>query len=357
MACSHFAEDYSEARKKFLAACAEAGLSCTTYVNPRLGPAGEPLCTDVVSFGPDPAERILIVNSAIHGVEGFCGSAAITAWLRSGDCMQTRESVRVVLVHALNPYGFAWLRRVNEDNVDLNRNFFANDVAIPRNHDYDALHPKFIPKNWNKSAAADIKEALTQYAAEHGLLTMQARICSGQYKYQNGLFYGGRRATWSHQVFKSILRDNAAAAERIVLLDFHTGLGAYGIPELICSSPPDQSLKSWFSARLTSARLGNASGPALSGTIGQGLRQTVQTTDVYSITVEFGTYDVYRVLMAIIADNWLHFRGRPQSGLGLQIKREIRNSFYPDQDDWRKLVMEGSQLILNEAAAGLAGRR
>ena len=34
-----------------------------------------------------------------------------------------------LLVHAINPYGFAWTRRVNEDNADLNRNF--RDFAMP----------------------------------------------------------------------------------------------------------------------------------------------------------------------------------------------------------------------------------
>ena len=31
-----------------------------------------------------------------------------------------------MLIHCLNPYGMAWLRRGNEKNVDLNRNFLFN---------------------------------------------------------------------------------------------------------------------------------------------------------------------------------------------------------------------------------------
>lgn len=42
------------------------------------------------------------------------------------------------MVHVLNPYGMAWLRRVNENNVDLNRNFRAADDndAMDQTGDY-----------------------------------------------------------------------------------------------------------------------------------------------------------------------------------------------------------------------------
>ena len=350
----HFAASYGEARKKFLTACNTAKLIYTTYVNPNSGPRGESLCTDLVSAGPDRAANVLIVNSGIHGVEGFCGSAAMTAWLASGNVTEAAQAVRIILIHALNPFGFAWLRRVNEDNVDLNRNFINSEDALPHNPDYEAMHEMFIPEDWDDEIAANIKQTLSQHAAAHGLLAMQARVCRGQYQYSDGLFYGGNRATWSHLMFKRILRDNINGARHIVLLDFHTGLGDYGVPELICATPPDAEVRSWFTTKLTCAQLGNAVGPTLSGTIGQGLRQVTKDANVYSITAEFGTYDVYRVLMAIIADNWLHVRGHPQSDFGRRIKQEIRECFYPDHDDWRDLVLSGSRQTLDEAAAGLA---
>ena len=39
-------------------------------------------------------------------------------------------SVRVVIVHAVNPYGFACGRRFNEDGVDLNRNVLSDDEFL-----------------------------------------------------------------------------------------------------------------------------------------------------------------------------------------------------------------------------------
>ena len=60
------------------------------------------------------------------------------------------EDAAIVLVHVLNPYGMAWLRRFNEHNVDLNRNFLGPDETYegaPDGYDdLDAfLNPRSLP--------------------------------------------------------------------------------------------------------------------------------------------------------------------------------------------------------------------
>ena len=350
----HFSADYSEARRKFISACSAARLPVKSLANPRLGPDGEPLYTDYVSIGPGIAERVLIVNSATHGVEGFCGSAAVIAWLRTKNHQALPSGMKIVLLHALNPYGFAWLRRVNENNVDLNRNFISRHAVLPDNAEYEAFHSIFLPKHWNDKVSGNIQDKLWEFADVNGVLSMQAAVCRGQYHRPNGVFFGGESAAWSHHVFKEIVRSNCKLAKHVVLLDFHTGLGAYGQPELICSRQLGEDVKNWFTDRMTCAELGDAVGPSLFGTIGQGLRQVVHEGAVYSITAEFGTFDVYRVLMAVIADNWLHLFGDLKSSLGADMKREVRQSFYPDEDDWCEQVLKGSQRILSQAIEGLA---
>ena len=125
-----FSSDYSEARVKFLAACDAASVPVEHFRNPETGPNGEPLYTDVAVLGPNDAERVLLLCSGTHGVEGFAGSAIQTGLLSEEITARLPDGVRLVMIHALNPFGFAHLRRVNEDNVDLNRNFV--DHAAPR---------------------------------------------------------------------------------------------------------------------------------------------------------------------------------------------------------------------------------
>lgn len=350
---TEFSPDYARARERFIERCTSAGIDVVSHRNPGTGPEGEPLYTDCAIVGPENPDRVMIVNSGNHGVEGFCGSAALAGWLRSGFHRRLPVNTRVILIHALNPYGFAWLRRVNEDNVDLNRNFLESHVLPPENPDYERLHQHFLPQSWDAGSTSHITRQLAREGQQRGLLTMQARVCRGQYSHDDGVFYGGCSPTWSNRVFLDTVDEHASTARRVVFLDFHTGLGAFGEPELICAAPPDAHLSNWFTDRLTSARLGNAVGPGLSGTIGQGLRRAVPAAKVYSVTVEFGTYDIYRVLMSIVADNWLHVRGEGDS-VATEIKAEIRACFYPDSDAWRLKVQSASQRILDQALDGIA---
>src|SRR5205085_4675778 len=122
---SYFASEYAEARAGFLAAAAKRGLTVETTLNPLKGAKGEDLATDAALLGAADAPSLLILTSGTHGVEGFCGSGCQRALLDDDDMARRLEAgrVAVLVVHAVNPHGFSHLRRVNEDNVDMNRNF------------------------------------------------------------------------------------------------------------------------------------------------------------------------------------------------------------------------------------------
>ena len=120
---NYFSSDYGEARRKFLDASRAAGAIVESYEHHLTGPEGESLFTDVAVLGPSDASTILVLESGTHGVEGFTGSAIQTGLLHEGLNSGPKPSLSIILIHALNPYGFAHLRRFNEDNVDINRNF------------------------------------------------------------------------------------------------------------------------------------------------------------------------------------------------------------------------------------------
>ena len=123
-----FSDDFSTARRRFRSACEKLGQSCSAFPCPFRGPLGEELSTDVVRVGPHDAERVVMLSSALHGVEGFLGSAVQLAALDAlaKATMTLPDDVAVVLVHALNPWGFAWLRRNDAENIDSNRNFLLD---------------------------------------------------------------------------------------------------------------------------------------------------------------------------------------------------------------------------------------
>lgn len=128
---SFFSDDYAAARSAFLSAATAADAELTSHVLPVIGrpgrePRGESLVTDVAWLGPRSAESVLMLVSGTHGIEGYAGSACQVSLLATG--LPRDAKTATLLVHALNPYGFARGRRVNEDNVDLNRNFVNHEA-------------------------------------------------------------------------------------------------------------------------------------------------------------------------------------------------------------------------------------
>lgn len=211
-------ETYAEGRRCFLEACSAAGAAVVTHPHPLLGPDGAELATEVALVGGEAARRVLLVCTATHGVEGFTGSACLLQWLRahadsSGGLLP--PSTRAVLVHAINPHGYAWVRRVNEDNIDLNRNFIDHDAPRAPNALYTAAHP-FVrptadsPPDWSAADAG-----LAAVAEANGVSDAMRTVLGGQYEHADGIFYGGTRPAWSNEMIRRIVREHVGdTAER-----------------------------------------------------------------------------------------------------------------------------------------------
>ena len=134
-----FAASYTRARAKFLKAAADASGAVRSFLHPeKKTPDGEPLAIDVACFGDRKAARQALFVSGTHGQEGFSGSAVQIGWMAEGGPSRLQKDVGVVLVHGLNPYGFAHFTRTTENNVDLNRNFIDRVAgSAPTNPHYE----------------------------------------------------------------------------------------------------------------------------------------------------------------------------------------------------------------------------
>ena len=69
-----FSDSYAKARVKFLEAAVLAGLQIESHNHPLDGADDETLAMDVARDGAADADKLLIVSSACHGIEGYCGS-------------------------------------------------------------------------------------------------------------------------------------------------------------------------------------------------------------------------------------------------------------------------------------------
>ncbi|MDE2051475.1 MAG: M14 family metallopeptidase [Gammaproteobacteria bacterium] len=355
----YFSRDYASARQRFQAAAGRAGGALTSYVLPgHAGPAGEALAIDVARLGNAAgAQSALLVISGTHGIEGFAGSGCQVGLLEDRLHEALTGSTCLLLLHALNPYGFAWLRRVNEDGVDLNRNFLDFSQPLPSSKAYEGVHDWLVPADWNGEARRAADAALLGFAQSHGMPALQGAISGGQYTRPGGLFYGGTQASWSARTLARVLTEVLpATVRRLGVLDLHTGLGppAYGEPILDCSRPADRERAlRWYGADVKDLSAGESVSARLVGTMARGVERVRPELELTFIGLEFGTRPMMEVLTALRADHWLHAQSGASASVRAQIQQQMREAFYSESAAWQAGVYGRTADLALRALRGL----
>jgi hypothetical protein len=355
-----FSESYAEARAKFCRAAAEAGGSIRSWLNPNaLGPNGELLYLDTARFGPADAPNMLVLISSTHGVEGHCGSGAQIAWLATGGPAKLPKIPGALIVHAINPYGFAWTRRVTEDNVDLNRNFVDHDKAYPKNDGYLAIADAILPQAWNEESKAATQRAFDSYAQKHGAFALQGAISSGQYSHPDGIFFGGAEARLE-QPHNPPDRPRGArprGPRRHHRLPHRAGavrprradLRRAALRQILPAGARLVRRRDDL-ARERHLDLGDR-GRHHDRRLPPGAARRRGHADRHRVRHLFRA----RVLGAVRADNWLHHRGDLKSPLARELKADMKERFFPAGDKWREMVWQRADQTIGWALKGLSG--
>jgi predicted deacylase len=356
----YFSPDYASARERFRSAAARMAAAMESYVLPdHRGPNGETLSLDVARLGSADARSALLVIAGTHGVEGLAGSGCLVGLLEDRLHDALPMSGCLVLLHAINPHGFAWLRRVTEDGVDLNRNFVDFSKPLPSSQAYERLHDWLVPKAWEGDIRRAADGALSAHAQQHGMAALQAAVSGGQYTRPGGLFYGGVRETWSARMLARVLREVLpSTVGKLSVLDLHTGLGppAYGEPILDAADPKarERALR-WFGSDVRDLSAGESVSAQLTGTMARGIERLRPELELTMIGLEFGTRPVMDVLTALRADHWLHSHGGGDPAVAAQIRRQMRDAFYTDTVPWQAAVYGRTADFAFRALRGLSG--
>lgn len=357
-----FSPSYAQARARFLQAAESAGLEVETQPHPLKGADGEELAMDVAREGHPNTGSVLIVSSACHGVEGFCGSGVQVSALLDQAWREhaQQRGVAVLYVHALNPYGFSHIRRATHENVDLNRNFQDFTKPLPANEAYREIQPSLLPGEWPPTPANDA--AIAQYVATHGQAAYQAALSRGQHEFPDGLFFGGTAPTWSNLALREVLRSHGRRASRIAWIDFHTGLGPSGEGERIYAGRDDPAAvtraRAWWGGNgatpVTSIYDGTSSSAFLTGLMWNAVYQECPQAQYTGIAMEYGTLPVMETLQALRGEGWLHLHPQAPPALAAQIKQQMKDTFFVDTDEWKEQVLRQAREVLFQAAEGLA---
>jgi hypothetical protein len=353
-----FGTTYDDARNKFRAGAKAHGARSDAHVlEGHKGAQGEALSIDTALLGPANAPHLLVMTSATHGPEGFCGSGSQVSLLHDIELRSRLEAagVALLLIHAVNPYGFSHLRRVNEDNIDLNRN--GLDFAAgkrPANPGYAELHELLLPKEWPPSDAN--RQALADFIRDRGEQAYQFAVSLGQYDHPDGMFYGGAARSWSLRTVQQILQAHGRGKRTVAWIDMHTALGPRGHAEKIHTGAADELplARQFWGADLFSLSEANSKSAPVSGSICLLLPEACPDAQHVTVALEYGTLPIQPVLNALRGDHWLHRRkGDAPAAQIAGIKQAVREAFYGDADDWRGMVLGQARTAVLQAVCGL----
>ncbi|MES2434008.1 MAG: DUF2817 domain-containing protein [Pseudomonadota bacterium] len=358
-----FALEYATMRQRFLTAARNAGAALSEHIHPLHGPDGAIIATDVALIGPADAPKLMVVISGTHGAEAAYGSACQTTWLGQKPQWALPDDTAVLMVHLINPWGSAWQRRVNEDNVDLNRNFMDWSAALPENPGYGDLHPALVGAAWDASERDQADEALAELTRSKGQSAVAAIIEAGQFTYPDGLFYGGAGPVWSNRVLSAVLAEHGARATQIIVFDLHTGAGPYGYPALLSVSPEDHVGLTWGQQIFGPALVPVITGPSAStdtgivatstGYVSAFVRRAMPQARVLPLVMECGTLKNADIQRRLIDDNWLHHYGKLDSDIGRRIKADLLHGFIPQDASWQQICLATSLRHFDSALAAL----
>ena len=354
-----FATEYVTARQRLLDRAEKMELEIETMAISKKGPHEETLSTDFLWIGPEDATKLILHTSGVHGVEGFPGSAA-AMWILEG--IQSKELVlpddcAIAFAHAINPWGMAWLRRVNEDNADLNRNF------LPPGEAYDGEPENYarLDHLLNPTSMKSGREYYTIRAAWHsfklGFANAKQAVQEGQYTRPTSLQYGGSELAESSRNFIDWCERRLTDVNQIVWIDFHTGLGPFGVDSLLVAEDVDEAnLKMRYGERIQPLDPEKGVAYKIRGGIQAGIKSRFPEKEWTNITQEFGTIKPIPLLKLARAENRLtQWSGKPPLRL-LQSKerRDMLDAFNPRSQKWRRMILLRSRAIIGDAISHLS---
>ncbi|MAT52369.1 MAG: hypothetical protein CMK32_14430 [Porticoccaceae bacterium] len=349
-----FPDCFSTARASWLSALDDLPLPCERreFIHPATGPEGEVLTTDVAWIGPAGAGKVLVLICATHGIEGYAGTGVLIDCLRllSSGQLALPEDTALVSIHGLNPWGYAWDRRCDDQGIDVNRNFIDFDNP-PDNPGYEAL--RAVLHSGDRSR---VMEELAAYRERVGQTAYEIAFSGGQYTDPRGPFYGGTAASHSRQVIEALIDLWQLDRRLLAVVDVHSGLGPYGYGEVICDHPL-QSLgvstaRRWYGPACTLPLDGSSSSVPKWGLLDYAWHRIMVRGGCF-VTLEYGTLGTDNLFDVLLRDSACQSAGPIRADAARAIAADMRHHFCPDDPLWRESVLFRSRQVITQALNGL----
>ncbi len=305
-------------------------------------------------------EKLLIINSGLHGIEGFTGSAVQLMFIDKLLKQSLPANMGVLLIHGLNPYGFKHRRKVTENNIDLNRNclYDGQKFAI-KNTGYSELTDLLMPSN-----PVDIKNLNNQFfyltainkIIKESMPVLRQAALQGQYDYKKGIYYGGKAFEPQIDSLKPFLIKKMSAYNMILNLDLHTGYGERGNLHLFIDKPEDQMKLKGIEKIFNSVHIDwgeNDNFYTINGEYIEWVNNLIPQKLTIPMLFEFGTMDTQKMfgslksMQIMILENQGAQYGYKNKQNESKIKMMFDEMYYPSSPVWRSKVISDAYKIMS----------
>ena len=301
----------------------------------------------------DTQTNLVVLTTGVHGIEGYIGAAMLDVFF--GEIYPTLDhsDTGVLVVANVNPYGMKHLRRYNENNVDLNRNFILDWDSFDRasNQEYPKVDTFLGPTGkignalWHE---AGFYLSLAKTAVTEGADTISDALLTGQYEYPQGVYYGGDGDESSTVYLKDVFaRCLDSRYENIVHIDIHSGYGPrYNM--VIFNSVFETMTEAESVAAFGYGNVIAHDSESFYATTGDTtdffyrLAQQKDTdTALFSTCFEFGTigdafFDTILSLHYTVDENRNHFYPTDNAVSAQIVHENYMELFYPTETAWRE---------------------
>jgi len=327
-------------------------------------PDGEDLSIDWISASATKRkDKLLILTTGEHGIEGYVGSAMMQLFIEEYLSRLDPTETGLLLVHIINPWGMKHHRRVNANNVDLNRNFVKeNAPLIPSNPDYAPLDSFLNPPRPFRNPTLHKLAMILRVPGlilRFGVAKFRAATLLGQYRFPKGVYFGGQELQEETLTMMEQYREHIRDYAQVLHLDMHTGYGPRYQMTLVNSChekmTSEEAIRRCMYPRVAAATTQEFY--AIQGDMIDYLypitREEFPDKHYYATTFEFGTFgesllDNIRELRTMIFENRAHWFGaRPSARAWLA--REFDELYCPSEPAW----FEKAQTDARQAIAGI----
>jgi hypothetical protein len=281
------------------------------------------------------SEQAFIHISGTHGVEGAAGAEIQKHLLLNHGESFAGSPLGFLLIFALNPFGFHFIRRTSIANIDLNRNS-GEELSAPTQ---DAKHQWLRPL-WRSHSLWEQSRGLAQgltLGAMMGFPWVVRAFAEGQTLEPQGLFFSGNQTAIEITSLMSHIKPLCGSKKSMRVIDVHSGLGRLYDEMLIHGAGDAKKLELIFDKEV------EIPGEKPNSYRGHGLlsdRWALEFPDVdlQFVVQEFGVKSTAESLLALSLENQYHWKQFEKLTPALYLKHPVKDlllkTFFCEDDKW-----------------------